>query len=177
MHPRDEQDLRWYFAGWYEGEMGMRSSMGAMLANMERGYVGGQSGPPDLEMGERAMEAAERESRVRRALAVVKDRHPDSLKVLRVVYGPEQRHVEGWGPPALAAALLLVGVAHEEYSRSKTKLSLEAWLVRQAKAASHNASAKARIVRITIAANQLLARASMAYKAALASSARRRRSS
>ena len=93
MDPRHERELRWALR-YAAGEMGASSNYGAMATKLELGvsYIGG--GLPQTDLSTRAVEAAERERPVRRAL----EQLPRRMRaVLELGYG------DVWTGPRLKA--------------------------------------------------------------------------
>lgn len=139
--PRVE-DLRWYLHGWYEGEMGRRSTAGGQLDAIERGaLVSGLQ--PGGEPGEREIRAAERLARVEAAWR----RLPrDAADTLRSAYGPRpvgrlvnldpQNALDGYAPRHDRAELVpLLGVLVDgwllalEHRRWRSARSPTDWVI------------------------------------------------
>ena len=160
LHPIDEADLRWYLAGWYEGEMGLHSSMGQMLEMLEAGGYWVPRIAGSFEPSELAIAAASREGRVRRALRAVR---PELACVLRATYGPSSCVLDGWGQ--LGAAAALTRAAGAGYVRSRTSKAMTDWLVLMGKRARQGDVVARRLVdRIMVEATELVGAAGRAYR-------------
>lgn len=114
VHQRWAADLRWLFSE-ADGEMGLRSNFGALVAGLEGG---GHSARVCHDVADRTMEAAERARTIRRALE-------DVPVWARVVLGVAFRRADG--ELALMAALTS---AASEHRRSRTKRPIQEWLAK-----------------------------------------------
>jgi hypothetical protein len=113
-YERIAADLRWVFRD-SEGELGLKSNFGGMIASLEGG---GWTPKPTHEVDERRLQAAERRRRILEVL--------DAIPVwARVVLSITYRYADGEN--------LLVGiltVTAQEHRRSRTVRSLADWLER-----------------------------------------------
>ena len=119
-----EGALRWFYT-WADGELGMKSNFGAMVAQLEGGHAGGGS-IDDVEnrMLER-LEAAGKARRIRRAFERLSG---PQFWILRTTFGPGARELPGLGVIAPLAPYTVAALrAHAE---SGTDRTIEEWLVR-----------------------------------------------
>jgi hypothetical protein len=168
---RAEADLIWFWA-WSDGEMGLRSSFGAMTARLQ---VGGRTGGrPITDLDERCIEAATRARLISRALELLPGLH---RRALRYAYGPDARELPGLGVAAPVA--LLSPAAMLAYRESRSDRPLEEWLVRLCwRAHRRQGESPARdrctVRAIALEANATLARAVQAFASARRSMPSRR---
>lgn len=92
MNPHEQAELRWALR-WADGDMGVRSTFSATLACLELGVSHLEGGVMSTDLSERAVLAAGRERRVRRALGALPRRF---RLVLELAHGPH------WTGPTLA---------------------------------------------------------------------------
>ena len=115
-HQRWAADLRWFFLE-SDGEMGLRSNFGAVVAGLEGG---GHTARVNHDVADRVMAAAERARHIRRTMEA--EAVPVWAQVvLRVAFRRED------GELALMGALTS---AVREHRRSRTKRSIEEWLAK-----------------------------------------------
>jgi hypothetical protein len=121
-HPFEKErlsaELRWYYRE-AEGDMGLRSNYGPMVAALQ-GVLGG-GGPLKLELDGRHVAAAARARRVRTALEQLVDAQ---RQVLRVSYA------HPGGALDLVGLMCLAQSASTEWRLSRTTRTLPDWLQR-----------------------------------------------
>lgn len=119
-----ERALKWFWQS-ADGEMGLRSNFGAMVAQLEGGHTGGG----DLDDVEQRMlmrlEAAGRARQIRRAFENVPGAH---LWILRAVFGSGARELPALG--AVAPLAPYTRAALEAHAASGSDKTIEEWIVR-----------------------------------------------
>ena len=161
--PVDEADLRWYFNE-SDGDMGLKSSFGPMVARLEAPLSRG--GALILELDERKIAAASRARTVRRALESLQ---PQQAQTLREAYTTRPDHPQR--PDALRRWRELAGlvdgseVALTAWRRSGSKRTLTEWLERIVRPQA-STTARASALELRREAEARLQGAMRAYSAA-----------
>ena len=124
--PRSAADLRWYWT-WSDGELGMRSSFGPMVARLQCG--GRSGGKPITEIDDRVLEAAARARHISRALALLSNRDHVAL---RAAFGPSAPIEPVPGLGLVAPVAPLTRCAWQAHRDSHTDRPIEEWLLRLA---------------------------------------------
>jgi len=161
--PQDEADLRWFFTE-ADGEMGLKSTFGGMVHQLQMG--GGARGsytPVPREADGRLLEAATRARLISRALEAC---GREAAAVLREAYSALPVELAELFPAfgELAALVVSTPAADRMWRRSRTNRVKVAWLVRRSlQARKGDPSAGSQVYELRREAEALLAGAARAY--------------
>lgn len=122
-HDPYRADLQYLLLRDYEGDLGVRSSFGAMVSVLESGGHSGRDLTYDLT--DDILDAAARLRRLSRRWAALPEAHQ---RTLRTHYGATRRVLPEWGD--LGWLVLSRPLCHAEHADSKTDKHIVAWLSR-----------------------------------------------
>lgn len=129
--PRDVADLRWFLQADYEGDVGRKSNLGGIVAQLELGCPTPQRNLA-YDVSDAMLVAGGKLRRLERRWLALDAR---SRQVLGLLYASQQRPLPEWG--FLGVIVLNLRSAHVAHARSGARKSLASWLARLAANTGH----------------------------------------